>query len=178
MLRESSRNAWMPGALASFEGRHGRSATPCLTEVVSWTARLLRVPEQGQSTGCHLVNALLIQKGNRLCPRHRKYSVVFNGGYCSGLPAVLTPAFRQSVILTAGKILSIETGPERRQTDQKRRFWRESADKNHPPCFRASLPAGSQIRLPPGTTLAHRGIIHFNEQIIVGHDLAGLVVIF
>lgn len=177
MLRESSRNAWMPGALASFEGRHGRSATPCLTEVVSWTARLLRVPEQGQSTGCHPMNALLIQKGNRLCPRHRKYSVVFNGGYCSGLPAVLTPAFRQSVILTAGKILSIETGPEQRQTDQKRRFRRRSAAKKRLTRSRKSLMAGSQIRLPPGTTLVHRGIIHFNEQLIAGHELAGLVVI-
>ena len=58
------------------------------------------------------MSALLIQKGNRLYPGYRKYSVVFNGGYCSGLPAVLTPAFRQSVILTAGKYLSIETVQE------------------------------------------------------------------
>ncbi|MGM0571654.1 MAG: hypothetical protein ACQET2_13125, partial [Pseudomonadota bacterium] len=49
----------------------------------------------------------------------RKYSVVFNGGYCSGLPAVLTPAFRQSVILTAGKYLSIETASPQAQTGKK-----------------------------------------------------------
>jgi hypothetical protein len=88
--------------------------------------------------------------------------VVFNGGYCSGLPAVLTPAFRQSVILTAGKYLSIETAPQGRQTGKKRGFgpgWKG---------FLPGLPPGSQIRRRTGKTFAGHGMIRFNERVVVG----------
>lgn len=103
MLRESSRIAWMPGALASFEGRHGRSATPFLTEVVSWTARFLRVPEQGQSTGCHHTGRFADRKKQPPVPGVQEAQCGIQRGLLLGIACRIDPCFQATCNSDSGK---------------------------------------------------------------------------
>lgn len=122
MLRESSRIAWMPGALASFEGRHGRSATPFLTEVVSWTARFLRVPEQGQSTGCHHTGRFADRKKQPPVPGVQEAQCGIQRGLLLGIACRIDPCFQAICNFDSGKVSVNRNGAAGAPNWQKARF--------------------------------------------------------